>query len=151
VLCATDMADTTLFEKILSGEIPGNFISRGDNWGAFLDVYPRSEGHTLVVPVKPVQRITELSKSDLADLFEGIKIVQGILSVYFNTVDFTVVIHDGPHAGQEIPHVHVHVIPRTESDAGRALPAMFPAANPQDPPDFIGLANLCTKIKEASL
>jgi len=151
VLCATDMADTTLFEKILSGEIPGNFISRGDNWGAFLDVYPRSEGHTLVVPVKPVQRITELSKSDLADLFEGIKIVQGILSVYFNTVDFTVVIHDGPLAGQEIPHVHVHVIPRTEGDTGRALPAMFPAANPQNPPDFIGLTNLCTKIKEASL
>jgi histidine triad (HIT) family protein len=56
------MAETTLFQKILSGEIPGNFVGRGENWAAFLDVFPRAKGHTLVVPVNPVQRIAELSK-----------------------------------------------------------------------------------------
>ncbi len=149
-MCANNMADTTLFEKILSGNIPGNFVSRGESWGAFLDVYPRSEGHTLVVPVNPVQRITELSKLELGELFEGVKNVQSLLSNYYNTTDFTVVIHDGPNAGQEIPHVHVHVIPRIDGDEGRALPAMFPSANPPNPPDFANLANLCSRIKGAS-
>ena len=128
------MAEATLFQKILSGEIPGNFVGRGENWAAFLDVFPRADGHTLVVPVNPVQRLAELSKSDLADLFDGVKQVQNTLSAYFETKDFTVIIHDGPMAGQEIPHVHVHVIPRVEDDRGLALPAMFPEVNPANPP-----------------
>ena len=144
------MAEPTLFQKILSGEIPGNFVGRGENWGAFLDVFPRAKGHTLVVPLNPVQRITDLSKSELADLFSGVKQVQSTLSSYFDTNDFTVMVHDGPMAGQEIPHVHIHVIPRTENDGGRALPALFPNANPPNPPDFTGLSELCNQIKEAS-
>ena len=74
----------------------------------------------------------------------------GFLSNYFETTDFTVTIHDGPLAGQEIPHVHVHVIPRKQGDGGRALPAMFPNAAPPNPPDFASLANLCNAIKEAA-
>tara|TARA_B110001452_G_scaffold257770_1_gene252279 strand:+ start:409 stop:846 length:438 start_codon:yes stop_codon:yes gene_type:complete len=143
------MAESTLFQKILSGVIPGNFVARGENWGAFLDVYPRSEGHTLVVPVKPVQRIAGLSKSELADLFDGVKEVQSLLSIYFETNDFTIVVHDGPMAGQEVPHLHIHVIPRIEGDGGKALPAMFPNANPANPPDFSALAVLCDNITGA--
>jgi len=144
------MAETTLFQKILSGEVPGNFVAKGENWGSFLDVFPRSEGHTLVVPKKPVQRIAGLSKSELADLFEGVKQTQAKLSSYFGTTDFTVVVHDGPMAGQEVPHVHIHVIPRFEGDSGRALPAMFPNANPANPPNYQRLAELCDKINGVS-
>jgi len=144
------MAEPTLFEKILAGEIPGNFICRGEGWGSFLDVFPRSLGHTLVVLENPSQRLADLSDTDLMKLFSGVKQTQSILSNYFGTTDFTVTIHDGPLAGQEIPHVHVHVIPRKQGDGGRALPAMFPNANPPNPPDFASLANLCKAIKEAS-
>ncbi|RJU85725.1 MAG: HIT family protein [Candidatus Poseidoniales archaeon] len=144
------MAEETLFQKILSGEVPGNFIGRGENWGAFLDVFPRSQGHTLVVPERPVQRIIDLSKSELSDLWTGVAEVQSKLTAYFKTTDFTVVVHDGPLAGQEIPHVHVHVIPRLEGDLGKALPAMFPNSRPQNPPDFEGLAKLCDDIQGAS-
>ena len=144
------MADSTLFQKILNGEIPGNFICRGDGWGAFLDVFPRGEGHTLVVLENPSQRLADLSNSDLECLFSGVKQTQTILSSYFGTKDFTVTIHDGPLAGQEIPHVHVHVIPRLQGDGGLALPAMFPHARPPNPPDFTVLSELCDKIKEAS-
>ena len=144
------MAEPTLFEKILAGQIPGNFICRGDGWASFLDVFPRSQGHTLVVLENPSQRLADLSDSDLMKLFSGVKQTQSKLSNYFETTDFTIAIHDGPLAGQEIPHVHVHVIPRKQGDDGRALPAMFPNANPQNPPDFTSLANLCNAIKEAS-
>lgn len=144
------MAEPTLFQKILSGEVPGNFVGRGENWGAFLDVFPRSEGHTLVVPSKPAQRINELSNLELTDLLGGLKHTQAVLTRYFKTNDFTVVIHDGPLAGQEIPHLHIHVIPRLDGDAGLALPAMFPHAKPPNPPDFGNLSELCQRIKEAS-
>ena len=144
------MAEPTLFEKILSGEIPGNFICRGDGWGAFLDVFPRAEGHTLIVLENPAQRLANLSDSEMMKLFAGVKQTQVKLSSYFKTTDFTITIHDGPLAGQEIPHVHVHVIPRIQGDGGKALPAMFPNANPPNPPDFAALADLCNRIKEAS-
>lgn len=143
------MAEPTLFEKILSGEIPGNFICRGDGWGSFLDVFPRSEGHTLVVLENPSQRLVDLSHQELGLLFSGVKETQQTLSTYFDTTDFTVTIHDGPLAGQEIPHVHVHVIPRLAGDGGGALPWMFPNAKPPNPPDFPALGELCNKIKEA--
>mgnify|MGYP003683731461 CR=1 FL=1 len=89
---ATDMAEPTLFQKILSGDVPGNFVARGDSWGAFLDVFPRSEGHTLVVPSNPVQRISDLSVHELGELFEGVKRTQAILGAYFDATDFTVVV-----------------------------------------------------------
>ena len=101
------MAEPTLFEKILSGEIPGNFICRGEGWGSFLDVFPRSQGHTLVVLENPSQRLADLSQQELSLLFSGVKETQQTLSAYFDTTDFTVTVHDGPLAGQEIPHVHV--------------------------------------------
>ena len=131
------MAEPTLFEKILSGEIPGNFICRGNGWGSFLDVFPRSEGHTLVVLENPSQRLADLSEADLGLLFGGVKKTQEALTAYFNT-------------GQEIPHVHVHVIPRLEGDGGGALPWMFPNAKPPNPPNFSALSQLCTSIKEAN-
>ena len=144
------MSDQTLFEKILCGDIPGNFIARGENWASFLDVFPRSRGHTLVVPKRAAKRITELEKEELTELMEGVKITQGKLSKYFGTQDFTVMVHDGPLAGQEIPHVHFHIIPRISGDKGLALPAIFPDARPPNPPDFAHLSELCNNIREAS-
>ena len=140
-------SELTLFQRILAGEIPGSFIARGHNWGAFLDVFPRSPGHTLVVPSTPAQRIAELPAEELADLLVGVQETQAKLSDFFDTDDFTVVVHDGPAAGQEIPHVHFHVIPRLAGDGGRALPAMFPNANIPATPDYSGLAELATKIR----
>ena len=143
------MAEPTIFEKIISGEIPGNFVSRGSNWAAFLDVFPISEGHTLVVPHRPVQRISDLSKDEITELFSGVQETQQKLSQYFGTTDFTVIVHDGPLAGQEIPHVHVHIIPRLKGDEGGALPLLFPNSKPPNPPDYQKLSELCDKIKGA--
>ena len=108
------MAEQTLFERILSGEIPSHEIDSGDGWYAFLDIFPRREGHTLVIPTAPVQRIADLSEEQRTMLMNGVVAVQKRLSNHFNTTDFTVVVHDGPLAGQEVPHVHFHVIPRYE-------------------------------------
>ena len=106
-------------------------MASGDNWYAFLDIYPRREGHTLVIPHKQVVNLQELSSVEVADLFNGVKMVQKKLSEVFQTTDFTICIHDGPLAGQEVPHVHVHVIPRTAGDGGGTLMAMWPSTQLQ--------------------
>lgn len=120
------MSGETLFERIIAGEIPCHKVSEGKSWFAFLDIFPRREGHTLVVPKRGVKHISELFDDEVSELFVGLKSVQSILSNYFQTEDFTICVHDGEKAGQEVPHVHVHVIPRTLGDGGLTLMSMWP-------------------------
>ena len=124
------MAEPTLFDRILNGTMPSHKVAEGELWYAFLDIFPRSGGHTLVIPKQSVRRISELSGSMRNALFSGLVEVQEILSKHFETDDFTVCIHDGPLAGQEVSHVHVHIIPRQSGDGGSTLQAMWPNAPP---------------------
>ena len=122
------MGQPTLFESIVAGDIPSHRVAEGENWYAFLDIFPRTPGHTLVVPKHGVQRLNDLDPSQRNALFEGVSEVQLILGHHFSTKDFTVCVHDGPLAGQEVPHVHVHVLPRQAGDGGKTLQAMWPKA-----------------------
>ncbi len=140
--------ESSLFTKIIKGEIPASFIAKHDSWVAFLDINPRAEGHTLVVPVEQKQRIRDLSKESQHSLMEGVAIVSEKLCNHFGTSDCTIVVHDGPAAGQEIPHVHIHVIPRSKGDGGKSALAMFPNTPPPGSvePDFSALAKLADEL-----
>ena len=129
----------SLFTKIINGDIPSSKVFDGDKVYAFLDINPRREGHTLVVPKEEKQRIAELSAESRAALMEGVVEVQKRLTAVFGTTDFQVSVHDGPVAGQEVPPVHVHVIPRTDGDGGKSMLAMWPSAPP------IGSVPRCTR------
>jgi histidine triad (HIT) family protein len=140
----------SLFTKIIEGEIPASFIAKHDSWVAFLDINPRAEGHTLVVPVEQKQRIRDLSKESQHSLMEGVAIVSEKLCNHFGTQDCTIVVHDGPTAGQEIPHVHVHVIPRSKGDGGKSALAMFPEVPPPGSinPDYQHLTDLSNQLNK---
>ena len=138
---------TTLFERILSGDIPSHMVAKGDGWYAFLDIFPRRPGHTFVIPNRPAQRLSELDANELGQLMLGVKEVQHRLSQHFDTADFTVCVHDGPLAGQEVPHVHVHVLPRTTDDGGRTLMAMWPHT-PASEPNHEALAALANRLQD---
>ena len=140
---------STLFERILSGDIPSHSVARGEGWYAFLDIFPRREGHTLVIPTRPVQRLTALEPDERAALMDGLAEVQRRLGHHFSTTDFTVCIHDGPLAGQEVPHVHIHVLPRTPGDGGGTLMAMWPATDATEP-NHVALGALSTKLEEVN-
>ncbi len=140
------MAEQTLFERILSGEIPSHKIGSGEGWYAFLDIFPRREGHTLVIPTTPVQRIADLTEEQRSMLMNGVVEAQKRLSNHFNTTDFTVVVHDGPLAGQEVPHVHFHILPRTKNDAGLTLASMWPTTGMSEP-DHASLGSLAEQIR----
>ena len=140
---------TTLFERILSGEIPSHEVAKGDGWYAFLDIFPRRQGHTLVIPTRPVQRLAALTQDERSSLMDGVAEVQHRLGRKFSTTDFTVCVHDGPLAGQEVPHVHVHVLPRTSGDGGGTLMAMWPAT-PIAEPDHGSLGSLASSLREGA-
>ena len=139
----------TLFEKILSGEIPSHRVADGDGWYAFLDIFPRREGHTLVIPTRGVQRLVDLTDSERSRLMEGVAATQSVLGKHFDTEDFTVCLHDGPLAGQEVPHVHVHVLPRTPGDGGGTLMSMWPSSSTGQP-DHERLHALATALQEVA-
>ena len=144
------MSSQTLFERIISQEIPCHKVSEGENWFAFLDIYPRREGHTLVIPKRGVANISQLDEKEISDLFLGMREVQNILSKQFDTNDFTICVHDGKLAGQEVPHVHIHLIPRTQGDGGLTLMSMWPNGGPMGgEPNHEALRNLSLKFLEA--
>ena len=142
------MDEPTLFTKIIQGELPSSKVAEGDYWYAFLDIYPRRAGHTLVVPKEQAQRLADLSSESLQGLMAGVVEVQRRLTAEFGTQDFSVGVPAGPTAGHDVPHVHIHVCPRTFGDGGRTLLACWPDSPPPGgDPDFAALAELSERLQ----
>ncbi len=139
------MDEPTLFTKIIRGEIPSSKVAEGEMWYAFLDINPHRPGHTLVVPKEQAQRISELTTDSRRALMDGVVEVQRRLGIEFETTDFTVNLNDGPLAGQEVPHVHFHVIPRNAEGTGRP---MWTSKQGSSDPDFAMLAALSERLQE---
>lgn len=138
------MDEPTLFTKIIRGDIPSSMVAEGNEWYAFLDINPHRPGHTLVVPKEQAQRISELTVDSRRALMDGIVEVQRRLSIEFETTDFSVNLNDGPLAGQEVPHVHFHVIPRAPE--GTQRPLWKPPGDSTEP-DFSMLAELAERLQ----
>jgi len=104
---------STIFTKIIQGEIPCYKVAENDDYFAFLDINPNAKGHTLVVPKKEENRIFDLSEDAYLKLMQfTYKVAIAIeKAVPCERVGLTVI-------GLEVPHVHVHLIPlHTMDDA----------------------------------
>ena len=131
-----------VFCKIAKKEIPSRIITETEKSIAFLDVFPLSQGHTLVIPKCHYEKVQDMTDIDNIDLFN---IVHKVISKVDKLTGATLLaIHNGKGSGQEIPHVHVHLIPRELSDQAGSVHRMF-----EDTPKFSDeeLDELCTKIK----
>jgi histidine triad (HIT) family protein len=112
-----------IFCKIVSGQINAKIIAGTDNSVAFMDAFPLTRGHLLVIPKKHHEKIQDLSFAENTDLFG---LVHQIISKTDSLAGATLVaIHNGKGAGQEIPHVHVHLIPRSLDDSAGPVHSMF--------------------------
>lgn len=98
-----------IFCKIIEKEIPAEIIFENEDVIAFLDINPKSEGHTLVVPKNHYENIAE--KNDDVDIIEHIKEIVDILKNKYGFQDFQVTTNSGSKAGQEVFHTHFHIIP----------------------------------------
>ncbi|OUC46845.1 putative histidine triad domain protein [Trichinella nativa] len=87
---------------------------RSEHCYAFVNLKPVVEGHTLVSPLRPVQKLSQLNSYEIADLFNCVQLVESKLAKFYKTSSSTVCIQDGPEAGQT--HLHVHILPRRCGD-----------------------------------
>ncbi|QUC65641.1 HIT family protein [Nitrosopumilus sp. K4] len=112
-----------VFCKIISGNIPVKKISESEKSIAFLDAFPLAKGHVLVIPKNHHAKIQDLSKEENSDLFS---LMHDVVSKVDALTGATLIaVHNGKDAGQEIPHVHVHLVPRDSSDSAGAIHSMF--------------------------
>ena len=131
-----------IFCKIAKKTIPSKIITETKNSIAFLDTFPLSRGHTLVIPKNHYERIQDMTVDDNTDLFNT---VQNVTSKVDKITGSTLLaVHNGKASGQEIPHVHVHLIPRELSDQAGPVHSMFKDRPKLSDKEF---DELCAKIK----
>lgn len=114
-----------VFCRIIEGEAPSRTVYRDDDVVAFLDAHPLAPGHTLVVPTEHVERLEDLDPDQAGALFEAVHRLLEPVQAAAGADGTTVAVNDGPAAGQEVPHVHCHVVPRRAGDAGGPIHEAF--------------------------
>lgn len=108
----------TIFKKIINGDIPSYKIAENKQFYAFLDINPNAEGHTLVIPKKPVDKLFDLDAETYTELFNYARNIAIAIEkvIPCNRVGMSVI-------GLEVPHAHIHLIPlNSMNDANFASP-----------------------------
>jgi histidine triad (HIT) family protein len=105
------MSDKTLFEKIRDGEIPADIVHSDDLCLAFRDISPQAPLHILVVPRKPLPRISAAEPDD-APLLGHLLVIAAEVARSEGVADsgYRLVINNGPDGGEAVPHLHVHLL-----------------------------------------
>ncbi|MBF0288881.1 MAG: HIT domain-containing protein [SAR324 cluster bacterium] len=102
---------TSIFTKIIQNKIPCEKIYETESEIAFLDISPWSYGHTLIVPKHEVAKLEDLSPGDASALMATLQTVATAISKTYDGADYKILLNNGENAGQEVPHVHFHIIP----------------------------------------
>ena len=110
-----------IFCNIATGKIPSKKIYDDDNFFAILDIHPKAEGHTLIVPKKHYKTLLDMPASLGNELMDTIKKVSLDLIEKKQAEGVNVCSNIGASAGQAVHHAHVHVIPRKKGDGLKNL------------------------------
>lgn len=100
---------STIFTKIIEGEIPSHRIYEDEAAYAFLDANPRQPGHTLIVPKAEIDYLFDLPADDYAALWNAAKTVADALKQATGCARIVVIV-----LGYEVPHAHIHLIPTND-------------------------------------
>lgn len=106
----------TVFEMIRDGEIPSVKLYEDDVCFVILDINPISKGHSLVISKEVYPCFTDAPLSTLEHMMEVASKVDAKLRSALGAEGTNILINNGPAAGQEVPHLHIHVIPRYSGD-----------------------------------
>ena len=107
----------TVFSDILSGKVEASFVYKDELVSAFMDIEPVNCGHVLVIPNKPGASLTDLDDETSSRIFNvAKKIASAIRKSDLPCDGINLYLADGEAAGQEVFHVHLHVVPRIKND-----------------------------------
>ncbi|MFW5984350.1 MAG: HIT family protein [Halobacteria archaeon] len=120
------MSEDCIFCSILDDEIPSYAVCEDDETYAFLDANPLGRGHTLVIPKKHAETLTDLYDGGAA-VFETTRRLAPRVADAVDAPAYNLGLNNGSAAGQEVPHVHMHIVPRFEGDGGGPIHALQPS------------------------
>ncbi len=100
----------TVFEKIISKEIPSDTVYEDEKIIAIKDINPQAPVHLLIIPKKPIAKIHEMDSSDLPIMGEMIKVAQKLAKEFHIEDGYRLVINNGEKAAQTIFHLHMHLL-----------------------------------------
>ena len=103
---------TNVFAKILRGEMPCHKVYEDADTLGFMDIMPRGEGHTLVIPKTPARNVLDASPEQLAACMRTVQIIARAVMTAFGATGVTIQQFNEPAGGQVVFHLHYHVIPR---------------------------------------
>jgi histidine triad (HIT) family protein len=106
-----------VFCDIVSKTTPAYIIYEDEGYVAFLDKYPISIGHTLVLPKTHFERVNNMPQRDFCALYSRVYALNQLITSRMGAAASHISINDGAAANQLIPHVHVHIIPRSPNDS----------------------------------
>ena len=132
---------TTIFTDIIEGKRSGFIIFEDEKHVAILDKYPIDTGHSLVIPKKSYEKIIDMPKNEVAELFSLVPQIATAILKATGAVAFSIAQNNGKEAKQIVPHVHVHIIPRYANKATMWTKRGIPSDNE--------LSKLRQKIKDS--
>lgn len=130
-----------IFCKINNGEIPTQFLGSNAGAAAFLDVKPIAKGHTLVVPKRHAETILDLDDEELAGLFTLVRDVTDKIKKSLSPDGFNIGANMHKAAGQEVEHLHIHVVPRWSDDGGGPIQMIVNKPPSESLEDILKLIN----------
>lgn len=110
------MSDECVFCQILRGESPASFVYQDDSIVAFLDIQPITHGHMLVVPREHSVLMGEVNDQVAMRAFRVARTLAALVRPTLGAEGVNLFVADGAAAFQDVPHFHVHVIPRYAND-----------------------------------
>jgi histidine triad (HIT) family protein len=108
-----------IFARILRGEVPAYKVYEDEIALAFMDIMPRTEGHTLVIPKQPARGLIDIEAGNLAELIKRVQHVAKAAVAAFGADGLTLQQFNESAGGQVIFHIHFHILPRFEGVALR--------------------------------
>lgn len=129
-----------VFCRIISGDVPSYKIYENGDVLAFLDANPSTPGHTLLIPKTHTQRLEELSEKDSISLFMALHKLVGDIQSAMKAPSSTIGINNGSEAGQEVPHIHIHIIPRRSREDGGIIQTVVHSSERPKRSDFMRIA-----------
>jgi histidine triad (HIT) family protein len=134
------MKSDCIFCQIADNEITTDTVFEDEKTLAFLDANPLAKGHAIVIPRIHVSRFENLEKDVAEAVFHTVHRLTGPIQEAVNAPASTIAINNGPASGQEILHVHVHIIPRFRGDGGGPIHSIMKKKPELDPEEMKNIA-----------
>jgi len=119
------MSADCIFCQIVDGDIPSRTVYEDDDVLAFLDANPLAAGHTLVIPKAHYERLNDVPADLAGEVHAAIHDLVPAVEDAADAPATTVAFNNGAAAGQEVPHVHAHLVPRFDDDGGGPIHGLF--------------------------